>query len=101
GRARRGAEPRRAPPRWPRKGPPHLRRAGAGAEEALRQGQALAPRARRVVLVGQVKTSAYVHFPWCLEKCPYCDFNSHKTAAGEVPHEAYADAVLRELEARS
>lgn len=48
-----------------------------------------------------MKTSAYVHFPWCLEKCPYCDFNSHKTAASEVPHEAYADAVLRELDARA
>lgn len=48
-----------------------------------------------------MKTSAYVHFPWCLEKCPYCDFNSHKTPREAVPHEAYADAVLRELEARS
>jgi oxygen-independent coproporphyrinogen-3 oxidase len=36
-----------------------------------------------------------------LEKCPYCDFNSHKTPREAVPHEAYADAVLRELEARS
>jgi len=48
-----------------------------------------------------VKTSAYVHFPWCLEKCPYCDFNSHKTPREAVPHEAYADAVLRELDARA
>ncbi|UJR78571.1 radical SAM family heme chaperone HemW [Sandaracinus amylolyticus] len=45
-------------------------------------------------------TSVYVHFPWCLKKCPYCDFNSYGTARDDVPHEAYADAVLRELEAR-
>lgn len=47
-----------------------------------------------------VPTSVYVHFPWCLKKCPYCDFNSHKTDRDAVPHEAYADAVIRELEAR-
>lgn len=45
-------------------------------------------------------TSVYVHFPWCLKKCPYCDFNSYGTARGDVPHDAYADAVLRELDAR-
>lgn len=48
-----------------------------------------------------VPTSVYVHFPWCLRKCPYCDFNSHKTERDEVPHEAYADAVLRELAHRA
>ncbi len=46
-------------------------------------------------------TSVYVHFPWCLKKCPYCDFNSYGTARQDVPHAAYADAVLRELEFRS
>lgn len=40
----------------------------------------------------------YVHFPYCLSKCPYCDFAS--TAAREVPEERYARAVLRELELR-
>ncbi|GAB4201140.1 MAG: radical SAM family heme chaperone HemW [Sandaracinaceae bacterium] len=44
--------------------------------------------------------SVYVHFPWCLRKCPYCDFNSYGTAREDVPHEAYADAVIRELEVR-
>jgi len=42
----------------------------------------------------------YVHFPWCLEKCPYCDFVSFKTTRGQIDHEAYADAILRELAAR-
>lgn len=46
-------------------------------------------------------TSVYVHFPYCLKKCPYCDFNSYGTAREAVPHGAYADAVLRELDARS
>ncbi len=44
--------------------------------------------------------SVYVHFPYCLKKCPYCDFNSYGTGREEVPHEAYGDAVLRELEWR-
>lgn len=46
-------------------------------------------------------TSVYVHFPWCLAKCPYCDFASAAIRRIEVPHEAYADAVIRELEARA
>lgn len=45
-------------------------------------------------------TSVYVHFPWCLKKCPYCDFATRKIDRPDVPHGAYADAVLRELEAR-
>ncbi|MBL8714952.1 MAG: radical SAM family heme chaperone HemW [Myxococcales bacterium] len=44
---------------------------------------------------------AYVHFPWCLEKCPYCDFVSFKTARPAIDHEGYADAVIRELRARA
>jgi oxygen-independent coproporphyrinogen-3 oxidase len=42
-------------------------------------------------------TAVYVHFPWCLQKCPYCDFASASIRRTEVPHNAYADAVLREL----
>src|SRR5437764_1050513 len=41
----------------------------------------------------------YVHFPYCISKCPYCDFASR--AAAVVPHERYADAILRELELRA
>jgi len=39
----------------------------------------------------------YVHIPWCLRKCPYCDFNSHE-AKGDVPEAAYVDALLRDVE---
>ena len=42
--------------------------------------------------------SLYVHLPWCVRKCPYCDFNSH-VAAGPVPENDYVDALLRDLEA--
>jgi putative oxygen-independent coproporphyrinogen III oxidase len=41
----------------------------------------------------------YVHFPWCLAKCPYCDFVSY-VAASPIDHAGYADQVIRELEAR-
>jgi putative oxygen-independent coproporphyrinogen III oxidase len=42
----------------------------------------------------------YVHFPWCLKKCPYCDFLSVAAERPSLPHEAYADAVIAELERR-
>lgn len=42
----------------------------------------------------------YVHFPWCLKKCPYCDFLSIAKPRDEVPHSEYATAVIAELAAR-
>jgi len=61
----------------------------------------------------QAEMGVYVHFPWCLTKCPYCDFLSVAVDGPEpgrpptaaearprLPHRQYADAVLRELEAR-
>lgn len=44
--------------------------------------------------------SLYVHLPWCVRKCPYCDFNSYR--AGEQPPKArYIEALLRDLEAEA
>jgi len=39
----------------------------------------------------------YAHFPWCVRKCPYCDFNSHR-APRELPQRQYVDALLRDLD---
>ena len=41
--------------------------------------------------------SLYVHIPWCVRKCPYCDFNSHE-ARGSIPEQEYVEALLRDLE---
>lgn len=40
----------------------------------------------------------YVHFPWCVRKCPYCDFNSHAVKAEGIPEVAYLDALCADLE---
>lgn len=42
--------------------------------------------------------SLYVHFPWCVAKCPYCDFNSH-SLRGDLPADAYVDALIADLDA--
>lgn len=42
--------------------------------------------------------SLYIHLPWCVRKCPYCDFNSHERQQ-ELPERAYVDALLKDLEA--
>jgi hypothetical protein len=41
----------------------------------------------------------YLHFPWCVRKCPYCDFNSH-ALNDELPQQAYLEALLEDLEAQ-
>lgn len=42
----------------------------------------------------------YIHIPWCVRKCPYCDFNSH-AANGSLPEREYIDALLSDLEQES
>ena len=41
----------------------------------------------------------YAHFPWCVQKCPYCDFNSY-TLRDELPEQRYVEALLRDLDAQ-
>jgi oxygen-independent coproporphyrinogen-3 oxidase len=41
--------------------------------------------------------SLYIHIPWCVQKCPYCDFNSH-AQKGDIPQQAYITALLEDLD---
>lgn len=41
--------------------------------------------------------SLYIHIPWCVRKCPYCDFNSHE-AKQDIPEAAYVEALIQDLE---
>ena len=61
----------------------------ASAAIPLRADVALPPRALPPLAL-------YVHFPWCVRKCPYCDFNSH-TLQGALPEADYVEALLRDL----
>jgi oxygen-independent coproporphyrinogen-3 oxidase len=54
-------------------------------------------RPDRVRLKALPPLALYVHIPWCVRKCPYCDFNSHERA-GELPEKAYVEKLLFDLE---
>lgn len=60
----------------------------------------LAPLAGEVTASGLKNPpplSLYIHIPWCVRKCPYCDFNSHESRQ-EIPEQAYVDALIADLE---
>ncbi|MFO1281769.1 MAG: radical SAM family heme chaperone HemW [Burkholderiales bacterium] len=62
------------------------------------------PRTTRPRFTALPPLSLYVHLPWCLSKCPYCDFNSHawktgeNATAGGPPEREYVDALIADLE---
>ena len=47
--------------------------------------------------IRKIPLSLYIHLPWCLHKCPYCDFNSHATKADEFPEEDYVRFLIADL----
>ena len=50
-----------------------------------------------IVLKQLPPLALYIHIPWCVKKCPYCDFNSHN-APNELPESEYIDCLIRDLE---
>ena len=50
-------------------------------------------------MIAKPPLTLYVHIPWCIQKCPYCDFNSH-ALQGELPEKRYVDALIRDLESQ-
>jgi oxygen-independent coproporphyrinogen-3 oxidase len=74
------------------------------AEAAVQLSEPVAERLARYMRPGTLSLPAlpplslYVHLPWCLKKCPYCDFNSHESRF-ELPVARYLDALCADLEA--
>jgi oxygen-independent coproporphyrinogen-3 oxidase len=56
-------------------------------------------RAGTLQLAALPPLSLYIHLPWCIKKCPYCDFNSHEMRASAMPEQRYIDALMADLEA--
>ena len=48
--------------------------------------------------MNNIPITLYIHIPWCLKKCPYCDFNSYTSSVSNIPEEAYIDALLKDLQ---
>src|SRR5256886_5462631 len=61
----------------------------------MAQAMTLSPSGTRLGVLPPL--ALYVHIPWCVKKCPYCDFNSHQ-ARGDVPEQAYVEALVTDLE---
>ncbi|MEA1890917.1 MAG: radical SAM family heme chaperone HemW, partial [Pseudomonadota bacterium] len=45
-----------------------------------------------------IPLALYIHIPWCVRKCPYCDFNSHQAGKDGIPEQDYIEALLKDLE---
>jgi oxygen-independent coproporphyrinogen-3 oxidase len=75
------------------------RAAGDAGDAALQRAAARLPELMRggiLQLSEPPPLALYVHLPWCLRKCPYCDFNSH---AGQPDERGYLDALIADLDA--
>jgi putative oxygen-independent coproporphyrinogen III oxidase len=84
-----------------------LRIAAAPAEAAAALAGSVAERLAQLLRPGALTLAAlpplslYVHVPWCIRKCPYCDFNSHvvRGSRDDLPQQRYVDALIADLEA--
>src|SRR5262245_34679762 len=54
---------------------------------------------RRLAFAALPPLALYVHLPWCVRKCPYCDFNSYEAGKSGFDDARYVDALLRDLDA--
>jgi oxygen-independent coproporphyrinogen-3 oxidase len=59
--------------------------------------QPVALKSQAVNFQAMPPLSLYIHIPWCVRKCPYCDFNSHESR-GAIPEQEYVAALIRDLE---
>lgn len=50
-----------------------------------------------MISLSDIPVGLYIHLPWCIRKCPYCDFNSHEKS-GDLPFERYVDSLLADLQ---
>jgi len=80
----------------PSASPPQGGAAGLGRPGASHVIKFIKPGTVRLTALPPL--ALYVHLPWCLKKCPYCDFNSHEKR-GEVEETKYIDALIADLEA--
>ena len=81
-----------------------LRSNGTADAAALRAPVAAASRAstaRALAFAAPPPLSLYVHLPWCIAKCPYCDFNSYEAGKAGVDEASYVDALLHDLDAEA
>src|SRR4051794_18980352 len=90
------ARPRRSWIRRPRTASAIVARRSPGCSRSSNMQISL-ERPTQVRLAVLPPLALYVHIPWCVRKCPYCDFNSHE-ARSDVPETPYVDALLKDLE---
>lgn len=81
--------------------PPVVAAAAATATETVAERLARLTRPGTLTLAALPPLSLYVHLPWCIRKCPYCDFNSHALSGDleALPQRRYVDALIVDLEA--
>ena len=78
-------------------------KADAGFNQSQMPTNSLAPVLGEATISGLTNPpplSLYIHLPWCVKKCPYCDFNSHESRHkdGEIPEKNYVAALILDLE---